>query len=199
MQMQMLRIFLSLILQVLFALNHTLWMQEDLRRGNNPHPTPSATDLIGHYNCGNLDEVLFSLDSGQVPDLLSMALAPNEVSAAQEIDSYFREELIHKRNERMAERIDALMSEHPHKSFFFAFGAGQSRCNFSSNLHEALYLQSREDGITGFGLDILQTMLHKQIASKTKASGGIWSPPCGFPLTLTQQACSTPNNAKNNV
>lgn len=112
--------------QVLFALNHTLSMHEDLRHGRTPRPTPSANDLIGHYNCGDLDDVLFNLDSGQMPNMLSLALEPNEVNAAQAIDSYFREELIHKRNERMAQRIVALMEAHPHKTFFFAFGAGAS-------------------------------------------------------------------------
>ncbi|KFV56270.1 Metalloprotease TIKI2, partial [Gavia stellata] len=42
----------------------------------------------------------------------------------QEIDSYFRQELIYKRNERMGKRVMALLRENTDKSFFFAFGAG---------------------------------------------------------------------------
>ena len=109
---------------MLFALNHTLWLHENHRRGVTSGPAPSATDLIGHYNCGDLNAVLFDLDTTRVPNLLSMAIPPGDLDTAQEIESYFREELIHKRNERMAERIERLMDAHPRKSFFFAFGAG---------------------------------------------------------------------------
>lgn len=44
--------------------------------------------------------------------------------AVSEINLYFREELIVKRNLRMAERVVRLLQTHPNKSFFFAFGAG---------------------------------------------------------------------------
>jgi len=40
------------------------------------------------------------------------------------IDGYFKDELIYRRNARMAQRIKALLSDKPHDSFFFAFGAG---------------------------------------------------------------------------
>ena len=43
---------------------------------------------------------------------------------AQHIDDYFRQELIYKRNLRMAERVDELLKTQPGRSFFFAFGAG---------------------------------------------------------------------------
>ena len=43
---------------------------------------------------------------------------------AQHIDDYFRQELIYKRNLRMAERVDELLKSQPDRSFFFAFGAG---------------------------------------------------------------------------
>lgn len=44
---------------------------------------------------------------------------------AQQIDSYFRQELIYKRNERMARRVSALLQRNPNQTFFFAFGAGE--------------------------------------------------------------------------
>lgn len=53
-----------------------------------------------------------------------MTLPPSEQVTAQEIDSYFRQELIYKRNERMGKRVKALLEDNPDKSFFFAFGAG---------------------------------------------------------------------------
>lgn len=67
-----------------------------------------------------------SFDS-QVPNFNNVTLPPSEQVTAQEIDSYFRQELIYKRNERMGKRVKALLEEHPDKSFFFAFGAG--RCS----------------------------------------------------------------------
>lgn len=62
--------------------------------------------------------------SFQVPNFNNVTLPPSEQITAQEIDSYFRQELIYKRNERMGKRVKALLEEHPDKSFFFAFGAG---------------------------------------------------------------------------
>ena len=47
---------------------------------------------------------------------------------AQHIDDYFRQELIYKRNLRMAERVDELLKSQPDRSFFFAFGAGIYTC-----------------------------------------------------------------------
>lgn len=66
----------------------------------------------------------------QVPNFNNVTLPPNEQITAQEIDSYFRQELIYKRNERMGKRVKALLEEHPDKSFFFAFGAGRSDHEF---------------------------------------------------------------------
>lgn len=61
----------------------------------------------------------------QVPNFKNVTLPASEQVTAQEIDSYFRQELIYKRNERMGRRVKALLEEQPDKSFFFAFGAGQ--------------------------------------------------------------------------
>ncbi|KAJ7405343.1 hypothetical protein WISP_139999 [Willisornis vidua] len=60
----------------------------------------------------------------QVPNFINTTLPPHEQVTAQEIDSYFRQELIYKRNERMGKRVMSLLRENRDKSFFFAFGAG---------------------------------------------------------------------------
>ncbi|XP_015217173.1 metalloprotease TIKI1 [Lepisosteus oculatus] len=109
--------------QVIFALNQTLLQQESLRAGSLQVPY-TTEDLIKHYNCGDLNSIIFNHDTSQVPNFNNVTLPPNEQVTAQEIDSYFRQELIYKRNERMGKRVRALLEEHPHKSFFFAFGAG---------------------------------------------------------------------------
>jgi len=46
------------------------------------------------------------------------------IEKAAEIDEYFRQTLIVRRNFRMANRVGHLLASQPHKSFFFAFGAG---------------------------------------------------------------------------
>ncbi|KAL0963225.1 hypothetical protein UPYG_G00351380 [Umbra pygmaea] len=109
--------------QVVFALNQTLLQQESLRSGSLQVPY-TTEDLIKHYNCGDLNSIIFNHDSSQVPNFNNVTLPPSEQVTAQEIDRYFRQELIYKRNERMGKRVKDLMEEHPDKSFFFAFGAG---------------------------------------------------------------------------
>lgn len=57
------------------------------------------------------------------------ALEPKESelsSMAKEMDEYFQTELLFKRNEIMAERIERILNDNPRQSFFFAFGAGMS-------------------------------------------------------------------------
>ncbi|MBN3283456.1 TIKI1 Metalloprotease, partial [Polyodon spathula] len=104
-------------------LNGLNFSQESLRAGSLQVPY-TADDLIKHYNCGDLNSIIFSHDSSQVPNFNNVTMPPSEQNTAQEIDSYFRQELIYKRNERMGKRVKTLLEEHPDKNFFFAFGAG---------------------------------------------------------------------------
>ncbi|XP_041064594.1 metalloprotease TIKI2 isoform X2 [Carcharodon carcharias] len=67
---------------------------------------------------------LNGLNFSQLPNFINTTLPPHEQVTAQEIDNYFRQELIYKRNERMGKRVTALLEANPDKSFFFAFGAG---------------------------------------------------------------------------
>ncbi|XP_010073419.1 PREDICTED: metalloprotease TIKI1-like [Pterocles gutturalis] len=115
--------FLSVYLQVVFALNQTLLHQESLRTGSFQIPY-TTEDLIKHYNCGDLSSIIFNHDTSQVPNFINATLPAHERITAQEIDSYFRQELIYKRNERMGRRVKDLLEKYPDKSFFFAFGAG---------------------------------------------------------------------------
>ncbi|XP_031465014.1 metalloprotease TIKI1-like [Phasianus colchicus] len=108
---------------VIFALNQTLLQQESLRAGSFQIPY-TTEDLIKHYNCGDLSSIIFNHDTSQVPNFINATMPAHERITAQEIDSYFRQELIYKRNERMGRRVKDLLEEYPDKSFFFAFGAG---------------------------------------------------------------------------
>ncbi|XP_022250362.1 metalloprotease TIKI1-like isoform X1 [Limulus polyphemus] len=109
--------------QVIFALNQTLFQHENIRSGE-VQVTYTTEDLIRHYNCGDLNAVIFNHDSTSVPNLVNTSLLSSDISIAKAIDDYFKNELIFKRNKRMAERVSELLNVYPDKSFFFAFGAG---------------------------------------------------------------------------
>ena len=91
--------------QVIFALNQTLQQHEDIRRGV-VKPSYTTDDLISNYQCGNLNSVVFNQDTAQV-SLLSARkeLSMAEQRLAEEIDSYFKDHLIYKRNRRMGGRV----------------------------------------------------------------------------------------------
>lgn len=68
----------SLLGQVLFALNQTLLQHESVRAGSLQAPY-TTEDLIKHYNCGDLNAVIFNHDTSQVrpsspPALMASAL-----------------------------------------------------------------------------------------------------------------------------
>lgn len=109
---------------MLFALNRTLWQHESYRLSNSAVPF-TTDDLIHHYNCGDLTDIVFKKDSGQIPYILNSSLPQSEIQTAKFIDNYFRMELIHKRNERMASRVKELLTKNPDKNYFFAFGTGE--------------------------------------------------------------------------
>lgn len=110
--------------QVVFALNQTLWKHELSRRLKSEFQY-TTEDLIHHYNCGDLNSVIFNRDLSNIPNLVNNTLPPKDLQTAKLIDNYFRMELIDKRNERMAARSSSLLKAHPDKTFFFAFGAGK--------------------------------------------------------------------------
>ncbi|XP_068127393.1 metalloprotease TIKI1 isoform X2 [Hyperolius riggenbachi] len=142
--------------QVIFALNQTLLQQESLRAGSMQAPY-TTDDLIKHYNCGDLNSIIFNKDSSQVPHFINATLPPHDRTTAQEIDSYFRQELIYKRNERMGKRVKDLLEQFPEQSFFFAFGAG----HFMGN-------NTVIDVLKRYGYDVYHTPAGRSITSKNK-------------------------------
>nr|DBA28276.1 TPA: hypothetical protein GDO54_008663 [Pyxicephalus adspersus] len=142
--------------QVIFALNQTLLQLESRRAGSLQVPY-TTDDLIKHYNCGDLNSIIFSQESSQVPSLRNVTLPPHERITAQEIDNYFRQELIYKRNERMGKRVKDLLEEFPEKSFFFAFGAG----HFIGN-------NTVIDVLRRYGFDVHHTPAGQSIKSDKK-------------------------------
>ncbi|XP_054646450.1 metalloprotease TIKI2 isoform X1 [Dunckerocampus dactyliophorus] len=116
--------------QVLFALNQTLLQHEGVRAGSL-QGSYTTEDLITHYNCGDLSSIIFNHDTSQLPHFINSSLPAHDRSTAQQIDSYFRQELIYKRNERMARRVATLLQRNPNQTYFFAFGAGHFLGNHS--------------------------------------------------------------------
>uniref|UniRef100_A0A3B5LRF4 Metalloprotease TIKI n=1 Tax=Xiphophorus couchianus TaxID=32473 RepID=A0A3B5LRF4_9TELE len=117
-------------LQVLFALNQTLLQHEGVRAGSL-QGSYTTEDLITHYNCGDLNSIIFNHDTSQLPHFINSSLPAHDRMTAMQIDNYFRQELIYKRNERMARRVSALLQKNPNQTFFFAFGAGHFLGNHS--------------------------------------------------------------------
>ncbi|XP_068176364.1 metalloprotease TIKI2 isoform X2 [Antennarius striatus] len=136
--------------QVLFALNQTLLLHEGVRAGSL-QGSYTTEDLITHYNCGDLSSIIFNHDTSQLTHFINSSLPAHDRLTAQQIDSYFRHELIYKRNERMARRVSALLQRNPDKSYFFAFGAG----HFLGN-HSVLAILRQE------GYDIVHMPPHQQ-------------------------------------
>lgn len=65
------------------------------------------------------------LSPPQLPHFINSSLPAHDRMTALQIDNYFRQELIYKRNERMARRVSALLQRNPNQTYFFAFGAGK--------------------------------------------------------------------------
>ncbi|XP_072245732.1 metalloprotease TIKI2 isoform X1 [Leuresthes tenuis] len=143
--------------QVLFALNQTLLQHEGVRAGSL-QGSYTTEDLITHYNCGDLSSIIFNHDTSQLPHFINSSLPAHDRLTAQQIDSYFRQELIYKRNERMARRVSALLQRNPNQTYFFAFGAG----HFLGN-HSVLDILRRE------GYEILHTPSDHQEPSSTES------------------------------
>ncbi|GIY46609.1 metalloprotease TIKI1 [Caerostris extrusa] len=117
--LSLLFVFLEFVIVfVLFALNQTLVRLEELRNGR-PSPFYGTEDLVRHYNCRNITSASFTN-----PDVLSDTGNATDELLSSDINRYFRQELIEKRNARMAHRVLQLLHQYPDESFFFAFGTG---------------------------------------------------------------------------
>uniref|UniRef100_A0A3P9J9B7 Metalloprotease TIKI n=1 Tax=Oryzias latipes TaxID=8090 RepID=A0A3P9J9B7_ORYLA len=163
--------------QVLFALNQTLLQHEGVRAGSL-QGSYTTEDLITHYNCGDLSSIIFNHDTSQLPHFINRSLPAHDRVTAQQIDSYFRQELIYKRNERMARRLSALLQRNPNQTYFFAFGAG----HFLGN-HSVLDILTQE------GHEIIHMPAEPQEAATDKPDV---EPPAAGSATITGTPASSP-------
>ncbi|VDN01010.1 unnamed protein product [Thelazia callipaeda] len=112
--------------QVVFAINYTLSYLESEhqlmikgRQSNNS----GISNLINSYKCGSLDESLFNADSKRFMSH-GFSISAELDKKAQEIDIQLREDIIERRNVRMADRIAKLLQWKAGNQYFFALGAG---------------------------------------------------------------------------
>ncbi|VBB32227.1 unnamed protein product, partial [Acanthocheilonema viteae] len=112
--------------QLLFAINYTLSYLEfkhNLTMTGMQLNNSGIVNLINSYKCGSLDESLFSTDSKRfINQGFSITLELDR--KAQEIDDQLREDIIERRNIRMANRIAKLLRWKVGNQYFFALGAG---------------------------------------------------------------------------
>ncbi|VDL69259.1 unnamed protein product [Nippostrongylus brasiliensis] len=127
---------------IVFAINYTINYLEYLYRTKrlfeiNSHR--SLATLVRDYRCGNIDERHFEIND------LSTAgfeMEPKEKQRAEKIHRHLREDIISKRNERMAHRLNKLFSSNPGIVIFTAIGTGHFFGNDSvlHHLHKMGYV-----------------------------------------------------------
>lgn len=100
-------------------------MQEKIRRGEEKLPF-STKQLIYHYNCGDLKDVLFSRDISSIANLENISESNSvEKEQTKRFENYMKEELFFKRNRKMAKRIVDIIKNEANRSMLFALGAGK--------------------------------------------------------------------------
>ncbi|XP_061894874.1 metalloprotease TIKI2 isoform X1 [Entelurus aequoreus] len=174
--------------QVLFALNQTLLQHESVRAGSL-QGSYTTEDLITHYNCGDLSSIIFNHDTSQLPHFINSSLPAHDRTTAQQIDSYFRQELIYKRNERMARRVSALLQRNPNQSYFFAFGAG----HFLGNHSVLDILQQDGYEIVHVTPDTPEYVTHSKPDKEPGGAPGT-APPTGWQTTPFATELEEPSN-----
>ncbi|VDN93624.1 unnamed protein product [Brugia pahangi] len=112
--------------QLLFAINYTLSYLEfefNLTMAGMQSNNSGIVNLINSYKCGSLDESLFNTDSKRfIHQGFSITVELDR--KAQEIDNQLRQDIIERRNIRMADRIAKLLRWKVGSQYFFALGAG---------------------------------------------------------------------------
>ena len=130
--------------KAIFALNQTLILHEKMRRGEQNLPV-TTKQLVYHYNCGDLNEVLFSQEASGMANMANISETNSfQKEQKKRFEEDMKEELFFKRNKKMAKRILKIIIEEPKKIKFFALGAG----HFIGNNSIISILQSQGYKIT---------------------------------------------------
>ncbi|CAJ0570236.1 unnamed protein product, partial [Mesorhabditis spiculigera] len=112
--------------QLVFAINYTLsYLEYQLEMRKNPVlkvDRPRRThDIVRSYECGSLEKDVFQSDTR---DRYGQILNETDIERAKEIDRLLKDDILVKRNVRMASRIDKLITSGGQTNFFAALGTG---------------------------------------------------------------------------
>ncbi|CAJ0585361.1 unnamed protein product, partial [Mesorhabditis spiculigera] len=112
--------------QLVFAINYTLsYLEYQLEIRKNPVlkvDRPRRThDIVRSYECGSLEKDVFQSDTR---DRYGQILNETDIERAREIDRLLKDDILVKRNVRMASRIDKLITSGGQTNFFAALGTG---------------------------------------------------------------------------
>ncbi|VDM63002.1 unnamed protein product [Angiostrongylus costaricensis] len=110
--------------EIIFAINYTISYLEHLhvtQRLFHINTERSVSALVREYRCGNLDDRYFEINDISTTNL---QIGEKEKKLAAKIDRQLRDDIIVKRNERMANRLNQLLTDNPHLTVFSAIGTG---------------------------------------------------------------------------
>ncbi|EYB97197.1 hypothetical protein Y032_0142g2293 [Ancylostoma ceylanicum] len=113
--------------EIIFAINYTVAYLEHLHVTEKlfeVNAGKSISALVKEYRCGNLDDKYFQMNEFSFADFKA---GDRDRDLAQKIDRQLREDIIARRNERMASRLDNILSSNPQLTVFSAIGTGSAR------------------------------------------------------------------------
>ncbi|KAK5979075.1 Metalloprotease TIKI [Trichostrongylus colubriformis] len=128
--------------EIIFAINYTVHYLEYLHHTKKLFQTNnqrSLSALVKDYRCGTLDDRYFEINEYSINGFY---MDEGEKLRAEKIQRHLREDIIAKRNERMAYRLHRLLSKNPQITIFSAIGTGHFFGNGSilHHLHNIGYI-----------------------------------------------------------
>ncbi|KJH43640.1 hypothetical protein DICVIV_10336 [Dictyocaulus viviparus] len=110
--------------EIIFAINYTISYLEHLHITQqlfHINTERSVSALVKEYRCGRLDDSHFEINEISISNL---HIGEKQKKLAEKIDRQLRDDIIVKRNKRMASRLNQLLTDNPHLTMFSAIGTG---------------------------------------------------------------------------
>ncbi|CAJ0953832.1 unnamed protein product, partial [Mesorhabditis belari] len=114
--------------QVVFAINYTLsYLEYQLITKRNPslqqiNRSRRTYDIVRSYECGSLENDVFKNTHSN--EKFGSHFNQSDVQRAKQIDLILKDDILIKRNFRMADRLDKVISKDGETNFFAALGTG---------------------------------------------------------------------------
>ncbi|CAB3399767.1 unnamed protein product [Caenorhabditis bovis] len=116
---------------IIFSISYTVGYLESIYARDRIFQTKksrSISELVKHYKCGTLEEKIF--DATEISRTESHANLEDR-KRAEKIDQKLKNDIIIRRNARMAKRLDSLITNFKDKTIFSAIGTGHFFGNHS--------------------------------------------------------------------